>query len=187
MEDYSEAFVAFDTSKTKHAVAVAEGGRRGEVRFLGDVASSRARVERLTRKLAERYAKLHFCYEAGPTGYGLHRQIRALGYGCRVVAPSLIPKKTGVRIKTSRRDAVTLARLLRAGELTVPDATHEAVRDLVRAGAAAAQDLRRKRQQLLSFLLRHGRIYDGRQHWRWHTGAGWPAKSFTYPALTRAG
>jgi transposase len=85
-----------------------------------------------------------------------------------VVAPSLIPKKPGERIKTNRRDAVTLARLLRAGELTpvwVPDATHEAVRDLVRAREAAAQDLRRKRQQLLSFLLRHGRIFEGRKHW----------------------
>ena len=185
MEEYSEAFVAFDTSKTKHAVAIAEGGRGGEVRFLGDVASSPAPVERLTRKLAERYDKLHFCYEAGPTGYGLYRQIRELGHDCTVVAPSLIPKKPGERIKTNRRDAVTLARLLRAGELTavwVPDATHEAVRDLVRARAGAAQDLRRKRQQLLSFLLRHGRMYDGRQHWtlahrRWLAGQG-----FTHPA-----
>ena len=185
MEEYSEAFVAFDTSKTKHAVAIAEGGRRGEVRFLGDVASSPARVERLTRKLAGRYDKLHFCYEAGPTGYGLYRQIRELGHDCTVVAPSLIPKKPGERIKTNRRDAVTLARLLRAGELTavwVPDATHEAVRDLVRAREAAAQDLRRKRQQLLSFLLRHGRIYDGRKHWtlahrRWLAG-----QSFTHPS-----
>jgi transposase len=185
MGEYSEAYVAFDTSKTKHAVAIADGGRRGEVRFLGDVASSPARVERLTRKLAERYDKLHFCYEAGPTGYGLYRHIRELGHDCTVVAPSLIPKKPGERIKTNRRDAVTLARLLRAGELTtvwVPDAVHEAVRDLVRAREAAAQDLRRKRQQLLSFLLRHGRIFDGRQHWtlahrRWLAG-----QSFAHPA-----
>ena len=185
MAEYSEAYVAFDTSKTKHAVAIADGGRRGEVRFLGDVASSPARVERLTRKLAERYDKLHFCYEAGPTGYGLYRQIRELGHDCTVVAPSLIPKKPGERIKTNRRDAVTLARLLRAGELTavwVPDAIHEAVRDLVRAREAAAQDLRRKRQQLLSFLLRHGLIFDGRQHWtlahrRWLAG-----QSFAHPA-----
>jgi transposase len=185
MGEYSEAYVAFDTSKTKHAVAIADGGRRGEVRFLGDVASSPARVERLARKLAERYDKLHFCYEAGPTGYGLYRHIRELGHDCTVVAPSLIPKKPGERIKTNRRDAVTLARLLRAGELTavwVPDALHEAVRDLVRAREAAAQDLRRKRQQLLSFLLRHGRIFDGRRHWtlahrRWLAG-----QSFAHPA-----
>jgi hypothetical protein len=95
-----------------------------------------------------------------------------------VVAPSLIPKKPGERVKTNRRDAVTLARLLRAGELTsvwVPDAVHEAVRDLVRARQAAAEDFRKKRQQLLSFLLRHGRIFMGHNHWtqahrRWLAG-----------------
>jgi len=83
----SEAYVGFDTSKTKHAVAIADGGRDGEVRFVGDVASSPVRVERLIRKLAERYGKLHFCYEAGPTGYGLYRQIKESGYDCTVVAP----------------------------------------------------------------------------------------------------
>ena len=85
-----------------------------------------------------------------------------------MIAPALIPKRPGERVKTNRRDAVTLARLHRAGELTgvwVPDAVHEAVRDLVRAREAAADDLRRKRQQLLSFLLRHGRVYSGGGHW----------------------
>ncbi|MER9484343.1 IS110 family transposase, partial [Mesorhizobium sp. M0494] len=85
-----------------------------------------------------------------------------------VVAPALIPKRPGERVKTNRRDAVTLARLHRAGELIgvwVPDVVHEAVRDLVRAREAAADDLRRKRQQLLSFLLRHGRIYQNGGHW----------------------
>lgn len=168
MGEYSEAFVAFDVSKTKHAVAIAEGDRGGEVRFVGEVSSAPAAVERLIRKLTGRYGKLHFCYEAGPTGYGLYRQIEALGHPCLVVAPALIPKRPGERVKTNRRDAVTLARLHRAGELTgvwVPDAVHEAVRDLVRAREAAADDLRRKRQQLLSFLLRHGRIYSGGGHW----------------------
>jgi transposase len=168
MGEYSEAFVAFDTSKTKHAVAIADGGRGGEVRFLGEISSSPAAVERLIRKLAGRYGKVHFCYEAGPTGYGLYRQIEALGHACLVVAPALIPKRPGERVKTNRRDAVTLARLHRAGELTgvwVPDAVHEAVRDLVRAREAASDDLRRKRQQLLSFLLRHARVYSGGGHW----------------------
>ena len=162
MEKYSEVFVAFDTAKKKHAVAVADGGRDGEIRFLGAIDSSPATVERLIGKLAGRYETLRVCYEAGPTGYGLHRQVRALGHDCTVVAPSLIPRKPGERIKTNRRDAVTLARLFRAGELTavwVPDAVHEAVRDLVRAREAAAADLRKKRQQLLSFLLRHSRIF----------------------------
>jgi transposase len=168
MGEYSEAFVAFDVSKMKHAVAIADGGRGSEVRFLGDISSSPTAVERLIRKLAGRYGKLHFCYEAGPTGYGLYRQIQTLGHACLVIAPTLIPKRPGERIKTNRRDAVTLARLHRAGELTgvwVPDAVHEAVRDLVRAREAAADDLRRKRQQLLSFLLRHGRIYSAGGHW----------------------
>jgi transposase len=115
-----------------------------------------------------RYGRLHVCFEAGPTGYGLYRQIQALGHNCMVVAPALIPKRAGERIKTNRRDAVTLARLHRAGELTgiwTPDEAHEAVRDLVRGREAAADDLRRKRQQLFSFLLRHSRIYSGGGHW----------------------
>ena len=168
MKEYSEAFIGFDTAKKKHAVAIADVGREGEIRYLGEIDSSPLTIERMIRKLAGRYEKLHFCYEAGPTGYGLYRQVRGLGHDCTVVAPSLIPKKSGERVKTNRRDAVTLARLFRAGELTsvwVPDTVHEAVRDLVRARETASQDLRRKRQQLLSFLLRHGRIFSGRQHW----------------------
>ena len=168
MGEYSEAFVAFDVAKIKHAVAVAEGGRTGEVRFLGEIENREGPIERTVKKLAGRHGRLHFCFEAGPTGYGLYRQLRALGHDCMVVAPALIPKRPGERIKTNRRDAVTLARLHRAGELTgvwVPDAVHEAVRDLGRARQAAADDLRRKRQQLLSFLLRHGRIYSGSGHW----------------------
>ena len=168
MKEYSEAFIGFDTAKKKHAVAIADVGREGEIRYLGEIDSSPLMIERMIRKLAGRYEKLHFCYEAGPTGYGLYRQVRGLGHDCSVVAPSLIPKKSGERVKTNRRDAVSLARLFRAGELTsvwVPDTVHEAVRDLVRARETASQDLRRKRQQLLSFLLRHGRIFSGRQHW----------------------
>ena len=163
-----EAFIAFDVAKLKHAMAIAEGGRSGEVRFVGEIENKPATIERMIKKLGKRYDPLHLCFEAGPTGYGLCRQVRDLGHDCTVVAPALIPKRSGERIKTNRRDAVTLARLHRAGELTgvwVPDEVHEAVRDLVRAREAAADDLRRKRQQLLSFLLRHGRIYDGGGHW----------------------
>src|SRR5215213_1476927 len=144
MDHHSVAYVGFDTSKTKHAVAVAEGGREGEVRYLGEIEAAPAAVERLLGKLAGKYKTLHVCYEAGPTGYGLYRHIRALGHACDVIAPSLVPKRPGDHVKTNRRDAVTLARLLRAGELTaiwVPDEVHEAVRDLVRAREAAAQDL----------------------------------------------
>jgi transposase len=168
MTEYSGAFVAFDVAKTKHAVAVAESGRTGEVRFLGGVENTPARIERTIKKLAARYGRLQVCFEAGPTGYGLYRQVRELGHDCLVVAPALIPKRPGERVKTNRRDSVTLARLHRAGELTgvwVPDPVHEAIRDLVRAREASMDDLRRKRQQLLSFLLRHGRIYSGGGHW----------------------
>jgi transposase len=118
MKKYSEAFVGVDTAKKKHAVAIADAGRDGEIRYLGEIDSSPATVARVIRKLADRYETLHVCYEAGPTGYGLFRDIRALGHDCIVVAPSPIPKKPGERVKTNRRDAVTLARLLRAGELT---------------------------------------------------------------------
>ena len=142
MGEYSEAFVAFDVAKMKHAVAIAEGGRTGEVRFLGEIENKPAAIERTIKKLGKRYDRLHVCFEAGPTGYGLCRQVRDLGHDCMVVAPALIPKRSGERVKTNRRDAVTLARLHRAGELTgvwVPDVVHEAVRDLVRAREAAAR------------------------------------------------
>jgi len=112
MEQYTEAFVGIDTAKNKHALAIADLGREGEVRYLGEIDSAPAAVERMIRKLAGRYGKLYFCYEAGPTGYGLYRQVRALGHDCIVVAPSLVPKRPGERVKTNRRDAVTLARLV---------------------------------------------------------------------------
>jgi len=136
MGDCNEAFVAFDTSKLRNAVAIAEGGRGGEVRFLGEIENSEAATAKLVRKLERQYQRLTFCYEAGPTGYGLHRQITELGHECIVAAPSLIPKRPGDRVKTNRRDGVSLAKLLRAGELTavwVPDRGHEAMRDLTRA------------------------------------------------------
>jgi transposase len=168
VSDHSEAFVAFDTSKLRNAVAIADGGRAGEVRFLGEIDNTGAATAKLVRKLAAKYARLTFCYEAGPTGYGLHRQIKSLGYECVVVAPSLIPKKPGDRVKTNRRDALSLVKLLRAGELTavwVPDPRHEAMRDLTRARGAAVEDLRAKRQQVTSFLLRRGLHYPGTKTW----------------------
>ena len=162
MGDHSEAFVAFDTSKLRNAVAIADGGRAGEVRFLGEIENTGTATAKLVRKLAAKYERLTFCYEAGPTGYGLHRQIKSLGHECIVVAPSLIPKRPGDKVKTNRRDAVSLAKLLRADELTavwVPDRGHEAVRDLTRARETTVMDLRSKRQQVSAFLLRLGMHY----------------------------
>src|ERR1700677_4792802 len=168
MKKYSEAFVGLDTSKKKHALAVADGGRNGEVRYVGELDSSPATVEKAISKLADRYRKLHVCYEAGPTGYGLYRQVTALGHDCIVAAPSLIPKKPGERVKTNRRDAIGLAKVLRAGDLTavwVPDERHEAMRDLSRAREAARKDLKGKRQQVSSFMLRLGRHFPGKKTW----------------------
>jgi transposase len=185
MQQKSKVFVGLDTSKLKISVAVAEDGRQGEIRFLGEIDNTPEAVRRLIHKLASRHGELLFCYEAGPTGYGLQRQISALGHECAVIAPSLIPKRPGERVKTNRRDALTLARLHRAGELTaiwVPDPGHEAVRELVRARETAMADLREKRQHLQSFLLRHGRIYPGRRPWTL-VHARWLAKlTFEHPA-----
>ena len=116
--------VGLDTHKAKIAVAVAEPGRAGEVRFHGEIANQPDTVRRLIEQLADKHGQLRVCYEAGPCGYGLQRQIAALGHDCTVVAPSLVPVRVGNRVKTNRRDAVTLARLRRAGELTPVTTLH---------------------------------------------------------------
>jgi transposase len=149
-------FVGLDVHKDTIAVAIA--GEDGEVRSLGTIPNELDAVRRLVRKL-EGPEGLHVCYEAGPCGYVLYWQMAKLGVHCSVVAPTLIPMKAGDRVKTDRRDAEKLARCLRAGDLTpvwVPDAEHEALRDLVRAREAAKGDQRRARQRLLKFLLRRG-------------------------------
>jgi transposase len=178
MSNLSEVYVAFDTSKLRNAVAIAEAGRNGELRFLGEIDNTPAAIGRLVKKLAAKYQRLTFCYEAGPTGYGVYRQIKALGHQCMVAAPSLIPKKPGDRVKTNRRDAMSLVKLLRAGELTgvwVPDEHHEALRDLTRARDTAMIDLRRKSQQMTAFLLRQGRHYPTGKKTRTKAWADWLA------------
>jgi transposase len=168
VEQTSIGYVALDTSKLRNAVAIAVDGRDGEVRYLGEIDNTPAAISRLVRKLARQYTKVTFCYEAGPTGYGLYRQITGLGHECIVAAPSLIPRKPGDRVKTNRLDALSLARQLRAGDLTavwVPDPHHEAVRDLTRARGAAVRDLRVKRQQVSALLLRLGQPYPGKTTW----------------------
>jgi transposase len=160
-------YVGLDVHKATIAVAVADEGR-GEERSYGTIKNTPEAVAKLVKKLgpAER---LECCYEAGPCGYGLQRQLTGLGAACRVVAPSLIPTRPGDRVKTDRRDAVKLARLLRSGELTsvwVPDAEHEALRDLSRAREAARDDRHRARQRLGKLLLRLG-IAEPRETNRW--------------------
>lgn len=165
------SFVGLDVHKATIAVAVAEDGRAGEVRFLGEVPNDVTALDRLVAKLQTGGRCLRFCYEAGPCGYGIHRHLSGRGHACDVVAPSQIPRKPGDRVKTDRRDAVMLASLHRAGQLTpvwVSDAGHEAIRDLVRARGAAVASGRAARQQLLGFLLRHGRRLDGKPWTRTH-------------------
>jgi transposase len=160
-------YVGLDVHKEGIVVAVAAGGLRGEVREYGRIANTPMALDRLLRKLGGEGMSLRVCYEAGPCGYGIQRQVSARGHECVVVAPSLIPRRAGDRIKTDRRDAASLAKLHRAGELTavwVPDARHEAMRDLVRARLDAVHSLRRARQQFSGFLLRQGRHY-GRPAW----------------------
>ena len=181
-------FLGLDVQKATISVAVAQGGRVGEVRHWGTVPHRPDHVRKLVDKLGAVGGKLHFCYEAGPCGYGLHRQLVELGHDCTVVAPSLIPVKAGDRVKTDRRDAVMLAKLHRAGELTavwVPDAAHEATRDLVRARATAMRVTGKARQHLRGFLLRHSRVYLGKKGWtkacrRWLTTVRFdhPAQQF---------
>ncbi len=149
-------FVGLDTSKASIEVGIADNGReRG--RNWGSIANTPEKVRRLIESLGSK-EELLVCYEAGPTGYGLQRQLTRLGVKCVVVAPSLIPKRPGDRVKTDRRDAVRLAELLRAGELTpvwVPGEEDEALRDLVRAREDAKADHLRARHRLSKFLLRH--------------------------------
>src|SRR5881398_2361549 len=155
--DKDSRFVGLDVHAETIAVGVAEPG--GEVRSLGTIPNTPEAVRRLVKKLGPPET-LRVCYEAGPTGYVLYRQLTALGVPCAVIAPTLVPVKAGDRVKTDRRDAEKLARSYRSGDLTpvwVPDPGHEALRDLVRAREAAKKDQLRARHRLGKFLLRQGR------------------------------
>lgn len=165
---HNTIFVGLDVHKATISVAIAHGERSGEVRHWGTILNRADHVRKLAEKLGTAGRLLHFCYEAGPCGYGLHRQLTEFGHDCMVVAPSLIPVKAGDRVKTDRRDALMLAKLHRAGELTsvwVPDGAHEAMRDLVRSRATAVSVAGQARQHLQGFLLRHSRIYPGKKGW----------------------
>lgn len=160
-------YVGMDVHKETIAVSVAADNAT-EVRYVGEIANTPQAIEKLVKQLRKDSADLKFCYEAGPCGYGIHRQLSEMGWQCQVVAPSLIPKKAGDRVKTDRRDSLMLARLHRAGELTavwVPDGVQEALRDLTRAREDMKHLQRQAKQRLLAFLLRHGRSYSGKSNW----------------------
>ena len=161
-------YVGLDVHAATIAVAIAGDGREGETRFYGTITNTADSVLRLTKRLVTSGKTPTFCYEAGPCGYGLHRHLTKLGFDCAVVAPSMIPRKAGDRVKTDRRDAEMLARLWRAGELTpiwTPDEEQEAMRDLIRTRKQAVDALKVSKQQLLSFLLRHGLRYTNGGYW----------------------
>ncbi len=161
-------YIGLDTHKDSIAVAIADSGR-GKPRYYGEIPNTPEAISKLVSKLSPDGEVISFCYEAGPCGYGIHRQITQLGHDCVVVAPSLIPSKPGDRVKTDRRDGESLSRLHRAGELTpvwVPDLEQEAVRDLTRAREDMKITEKQVRHRLGSFLLRHGKVYDsGKSRW----------------------
>jgi transposase len=166
MDERIKFFVGLDAHKASFSVAACDASRE-PARFVGTMGPD---VNRLLKVLGKAGApqEVSVVYEAGPTGYGLYRELRRRGYRCEIVAPSLIPRRPGDRIKTDRRDCARLAELSRSGELTpiwVPDEAHEAMRDLCRAREDAVGMRLKVRQQLKAFLLRHGRIYPGKTSW----------------------
>jgi transposase len=185
--EQSTRFIGMDVHKATIAVAITATGEVGKATAYGTVPNTTAALEKLVARLRQAGSgPMKFCYEAGPCGYGIHRTLTRLGEDCMVVAPSMIPRKSGERQKNDKRDAASLAVLHRGGLLTavwVPDAAHEAMRDLIRARQAAVRAVRAARQQLSAFLLRHERIYrDGRTAWT-KAHRGWLAdQSFTHPA-----
>ena len=168
MPKTTPVFVGLDVHKETISVAYAAGGTAEPPQFVGEIGTRQCDIDKLVRRLQARSPQLVFAYEAGPSGYVLHRHLTGKGLDCRVVAPFLIPKKPGDRVKTDRRDAVELARLLRSGDLTgvyVPSVEDEAIRDVCRARDATRITLKAAKLRLKSFLLRLGFNYVGRADW----------------------
>lgn len=149
-------FIGLDTHKHSISVAITHSSG-GDAEYMGVIPNTPDAISKLVKKLGDP-DKLKFCYEAGPCGYNIYRQLSKLGATCFVVAPSLVPTKPGDRIKTDRRDAIKLAKSLRNGDLTpvwVPTPQQESLRDIIRIRQDAVKDCTRKRNQLSMFLLRH--------------------------------
>ncbi len=196
MAHSSTLFVGLDVHKETIAVAYVTEEREAEVVFLGTIGTRQCDIDKLLRKLQAKGKTLHFVYEAGPCGYWLYRSLTKKNLKCWVVAPSQIPQKAGDRVKTDRRDAVQLARLLRSGDLTpvyVPAVEDEAIRDLVRAREDALKEVKAAKARLKAFLLRQDIRYEGRANWgpahlRWlaEVVCPTPARQIVFQEYVRA-
>jgi transposase len=163
-------YIGLDVHKDSITIAIAQAGPNGEIRLFGTITNDLHALQKALARIRKAHPGAHLVvtYEAGPCGFGIARRLQQLNIPCLVAAPSLIPKKPGAPFKTDKRDAANLARLLRAGDLTavyIPEPTDEAIRDLCRARTDAVDDLRRCRQRLKGFLLRHGYRYQGKANW----------------------
>src|SRR5262245_8910087 len=196
MAHASTLFVGLDVHQETIAVAYVGEEREAEVVSVGTIGTRQGDIDKLMRKLHSKGKTLHFVYEAGPCGYWLYRYLTKQNLHCWVVAPSQIPKRAGDRVKTDRRDAVQLARLLRSGDLTpvyVPAVDDEAIRDLMRAREDALKDLKGAKVRLKAFLLRHDIRYEGRATWgpahlRWlaNVVCPTPAQQIVFQEYVRA-
>lgn len=165
-------YIGLDVHKEKTSIALLEASRDAEPRYYGEINTSQHALERAMRRIAKQQDRglsdLHVCYEASGCGFWIARRLIAMGVRCDVIAPSLIPTRSGDRVKTDKRDALKLAKSLRANDLVpvnIPDSVDEAVRDLCRGRTDAVDDLRRARARLLALLRRLGYNYDGKTHW----------------------
>ena len=178
-------FIGLDVHKSTISVAIADEGQEGEVRFYGKIDNTPQAIGKVIKKLTTAEVELRFIYEAGSCGFALYRYLSGNGLKCIVTAPSMIPRRSSDRIKNDRRDAITLARLYRAGELTpiyVPSPEDETVRDLTRGRRDAREADRKAKQRLNSFLLRNNFIFSGKKKWT-KTHYNWLAQlKMKYPA-----
>src|SRR6266704_2330059 len=196
MSHSSTLDIGLDVHKDSIAVAYVAAEHGAEVTYLGTIGTRQCDIDQLVRKLHAKAKHLVFVYEAGPGGSWLSRYLTKKGHHCWVVAPSLIPTKAGDRVKTDRRDAIQLARLMRSGDLTpvyVPAVEDEAIRDLSRAREDAVSDLKAAKFRLQAFVLRHDIRYTGRATWgpahlRWRAdGVGaTPAQHIVFQDYVRA-
>jgi len=165
-------YLGLDVHKEQTVIAILESGRDAEPRQYGSVNTSQHALERAIRRIAKQQNRclsdLHVCYEASGCGFWIARRLLQMGVRCDVIAPSLIPQRSGDRVKTDKRDAAKLAKMLRSNDLVavhIPDSVDEAIRDLCRARTDAVDDLRRARTRMLAMLRRLGFRYDGKTHW----------------------